>query len=138
MTTYFRHDGRDIIWFESDACRGLRRVDLTTKEISTLIPANEDEVIIGVYSNDDAYIYYSVFGAWGSRVYRMKSDGTEQTLLIQSDEVWVLHDVKSQGAHVCLCGEANNDCTVNVGDIVYLINYVFKGGPAPACDCVKK
>jgi len=26
----------------------------------------------------------------------------------------------------------NGDCQVNVGDAVYLINYVFKGGPAPA------
>jgi hypothetical protein len=33
----------------------------------------------------------------------------------------------------CLCkpGDANNDGQVNVGDAVYLINFVFKGGPAP-------
>jgi M6 family metalloprotease-like protein len=30
-----------------------------------------------------------------------------------------------------LCGDANGDGTVNVGDAVYLINYIFKGGPAP-------
>ncbi len=29
-------------------------------------------------------------------------------------------------------GDANNDSTVNVGDAVYMINYVFKGGPPPA------
>jgi hypothetical protein len=34
---------------------------------------------------------------------------------------------------VCECkpGDANNDGQVNVGDAVYLINFVFKGGPAP-------
>jgi len=29
------------------------------------------------------------------------------------------------------CGDANGDGEVNVGDAVFLINYVFKGGPAP-------
>jgi len=31
----------------------------------------------------------------------------------------------------CVCGDANGDGDVNVGDSVYLINYVFKGGPPP-------
>ncbi len=30
-------------------------------------------------------------------------------------------------------GDANNDTKVNVGDAVYMINYVFKAGPAPVC-----
>lgn len=30
-----------------------------------------------------------------------------------------------------ICGDANSDQTVNIGDAVYLINYIFKGGPAP-------
>ena len=37
---------------------------------------------------------------------------------------------KSEGVE-CVCGDANNDSAVNVGDAVYLINYVFKGGPPP-------
>jgi hypothetical protein len=45
----------------------------------------------------------------------------------------------------CIPGDANNDGELNVGDAVYLISYVFKGGPPPApypicsgdanCDC---
>jgi hypothetical protein len=45
----------------------------------------------------------------------------------------------------CTPGDANNDGQVNVGDAVYMINYVFKSGPAPTpyavcsgdanCDC---
>ncbi|MCP4569557.1 MAG: hypothetical protein GY841_18425 [FCB group bacterium] len=31
----------------------------------------------------------------------------------------------------CFIADANNDATLNVGDAVYLINYVFKSGPAP-------
>jgi hypothetical protein len=32
-----------------------------------------------------------------------------------------------------LPGDANNDGKVNVGDAVYIISYVFRGGPAPPC-----
>jgi 3',5'-cyclic AMP phosphodiesterase CpdA len=34
----------------------------------------------------------------------------------------------------CTPGDANNDGAVNVGDAVYVIAYVFKGGPPP-CTC---
>ena len=29
------------------------------------------------------------------------------------------------------CGDANGDGKVTVSDVVYLINYLFKGGPPP-------
>ncbi len=29
------------------------------------------------------------------------------------------------------CGDANGDWTINVGDAVFVINYIFKSGPAP-------
>ncbi len=31
----------------------------------------------------------------------------------------------------CTCGDCNGDYEVNVGDPVYLINYIFKSGPVP-------
>ncbi len=34
------------------------------------------------------------------------------------------------------CGDANGDGLVNVGDAVYLINYVFREGPAPEPVCI--
>ncbi|MFH1700394.1 MAG: FG-GAP-like repeat-containing protein [Candidatus Zixiibacteriota bacterium] len=30
-----------------------------------------------------------------------------------------------------MCGDANNDQRVNIGDPVYLVSYVFRGGPGP-------
>jgi len=37
----------------------------------------------------------------------------------------------SLSVSIMACGDANGDSAVNVGDAVFLINYVFKGGPAP-------
>jgi hypothetical protein len=34
-----------------------------------------------------------------------------------------------------ICGDGGRDGAVNVGDVVYLINYVFKSGPAPYPVC---
>jgi hypothetical protein len=33
------------------------------------------------------------------------------------------------------CGDVNCDCEVNLGDIVYLISYLYKGGPPPCSTC---
>ncbi|MCP4570453.1 MAG: hypothetical protein GY841_22955, partial [FCB group bacterium] len=34
------------------------------------------------------------------------------------------------------CGDANGDGAINIGDPVYIINYVFKSGPASDPLCV--
>jgi len=33
------------------------------------------------------------------------------------------------------CGNLNGDNTVSISDVVYLINFIFKSGPAPAALC---
>lgn len=49
---------------------------------------------------------------------------------IISSLILLLALVAFVGADV-LCGDANGDGLVDVGDVVYLINYIFKSGPAP-------
>jgi hypothetical protein len=46
---------------------------------------------------------------------------------------WNIDNVKivSYDCRGYFCGDANSDGQPNVGDAVFLINYVFKGGPAP-------
>lgn len=34
------------------------------------------------------------------------------------------------------CGDSNTDGTINVADVVYIINYIFKNGPVPEPVCV--
>ncbi len=35
-----------------------------------------------------------------------------------------------------ICGDANTDARLNIADAVFLINHVFKSGPAPKIACV--
>jgi hypothetical protein len=35
-----------------------------------------------------------------------------------------------------ICGDANSDWQVDVGDVVFIVSYVFKGGQAPSPACV--
>ena len=70
-------------------------------------------------------------------------------LMLQADSAAVQYDPtysSDSGSSMCdvnvtdtvsdvcgyFCGDANRDGGVNVGDAVYVINYIFKGGPAPA------
>ncbi len=48
---------------------------------------------------------------------------------------WNDDGVATGCTHNCthVCGDANYDAKVTVADVVYLINYLFKGGPAPMC-----
>ncbi len=46
--------------------------------------------------------------------------------------MYLASPVISEGSR---CGDANGDGDINVGDAVYLINYVFKGGPEPDTTC---
>jgi hypothetical protein len=48
---------------------------------------------------------------------------------VAAARVWAFEHIIPQD---CRPGDANNDGTVNVGDAVYLISYIFKGGPPPA------
>jgi hypothetical protein len=42
--------------------------------------------------------------------------------------------VREGTAPVFLCGDTNADQQIDVGDVIYLINYLFVGGSAPGCN----
>lgn len=65
---------------------------------------------------------------WGTFFWKVKAYDS-LGLYQWSNDVWVLR------CESCcdLPGDANNDGTVNVGDPVFIINYVFKGGDKPPC-----
>ncbi|MEE9442895.1 MAG: C10 family peptidase [candidate division Zixibacteria bacterium] len=58
-------------------------------------------------------------------MFRFGSDG------YVTEEGWYIDDISITGDPYFACGDANGDQSVNVGDAVYIISYVFKGGPEP-------
>jgi mono/diheme cytochrome c family protein len=53
---------------------------------------------------------------------------TASDLELSDDELVVIEVIESA---VYVCGDANGDGVADVGDAVYLINYIFQEGPAP-------
>jgi len=49
---------------------------------------------------------------------------------------WLLARLAGWNSQPPGCGNANGDGAVNLADAVYVINYVFKGGPAPDPLCI--
>ncbi|UCB53030.1 MAG: dockerin type I repeat-containing protein, partial [Candidatus Zixiibacteriota bacterium] len=45
----------------------------------------------------------------------------------------IVHRERAQGGLPAACGDVQGDFVVNVGDVVYLVTYLYKGGPAPYC-----
>jgi hypothetical protein len=41
----------------------------------------------------------------------------------------------ASGLQDYICGDANSDGSLNIGDAVFMINFIFKGGPAPDSGC---
>ena len=39
----------------------------------------------------------------------------------------------ARSACICYCGDANGDEKVDIGDVVYLVNYNLKSGSPPVC-----
>lgn len=44
---------------------------------------------------------------------------------------WNIDDLAVTGIPDYLCGDANNDGNINVGDAIYIINHIFRMGPPP-------
>ena len=40
---------------------------------------------------------------------------------------------REQGGLAAICGDCNGDFVVDVGDVVYLISWLYRGGPPPLC-----
>ncbi len=48
---------------------------------------------------------------------------------------WNVDDIQLTGFQSgIVCGDADGDGKIDIGDVVYLLNYVYKDGPAPQCE----
>ena len=48
---------------------------------------------------------------------------------------WMCHSIQI-GEQPITCGDATGDEVINVGDVVFLVSYLYKSGPAPVPECV--
>ncbi|MBU0893841.1 MAG: hypothetical protein KKF48_03395 [Nanoarchaeota archaeon] len=86
-----------------------------------------------VYSNVKGIETNYIYDHSNMRV--KKKTPTETTFyLYQGGNVIYEESIKISQTPTLLCGDANNDDAVNIFDTTYLISYLYKGGPAPACD----
>ena len=66
-------------------------------------------------------------------LFKVKGTVYDSTDMVLDDPQNLLVDFKEWQVRVgsYKCGDCNSDNSVNVGDVVFLINYLFKGGPEP-------
>jgi len=73
-----------------------------------------------------------------SSLYRSITTGAPANVVTK--EGWVHHEY-NPNPHTYIPGDANGDGLLDIGDVLYLINYLYKGGPAPdpleagECNC---
>jgi hypothetical protein len=47
---------------------------------------------------------------------------------------WNIDDIQVTGfGSVAICGDADGNGEINLGDAIYLLNYLYKSGDAPSC-----
>ncbi|MEE9443771.1 MAG: dockerin type I repeat-containing protein [candidate division Zixibacteria bacterium] len=85
--------------------------------IYTVVGPGDIDSVTGVY---DWYTAPSDLGMYEVMV-------TVQDIFGQSTDCGILINL----TEAVVCGDANGDGTTNVGDAVFIINHVFKGGPPP-------
>ncbi|SYZ73406.1 hypothetical protein TRIP_C21524 [Candidatus Zixiibacteriota bacterium] len=83
-------------------------------------------------STRDTLVFIKIF----STVYNSGLAGLQAS--IDKAKIWLVnHNIFYLDRMCCTCcwnpGDANNDHVVNILDVSYLINYLYKQGPEPAC-----
>jgi hypothetical protein len=81
-------------------------------------------------------------GGWVEKTYDLSEYGGDTvqirfSFLSDNDaaqfEGWYIDDIEViPNKPNFICGDCNGDSSVNVSDVVYLINYLFLGGPEPS------
>ncbi|MEZ5360564.1 MAG: dockerin type I domain-containing protein [Candidatus Zixiibacteriota bacterium] len=134
-------------------------VQLTTNK-------NSHDPFGGEMADGSFMVYYAKYESGSYKLYRRNSfdavtwepeevvvsnptNDTQPHFFCESDRLYLVwahavlypddHDVYFESFELpieYLCGDTNGDTAVNIGDAVYLITYIFKGGPGPDPECV--
>ena len=105
-------------------------------ELTPLIPNSH---ILGIdwFVNDEFESSDNPFNFMSAVAGSLEVKGTvyDSTHMVLDDPFSLLVDSKAWQVTVIpgsyICGDANEDTLVNLTDIVFMINYLFRGGPEP-------
>jgi len=113
-----------LTWYDNAHSSGL------TSPYSVSI-INGSQQIVATMSFDAAH-----GGVWQNRVLLVTLDpGTYTVVYMATGDFQGFDTLIDHVTFVYICGDANGDGKINVGDAVFLINYVFKNGPEPNPKC---
>jgi hypothetical protein len=109
----------------SEIQANLTEGDLTASAPAQIIASHWDINMIAVRDADGGRV------AWDATWYRFTDASSHPDLSItHCDNAQYVRNLAHWLAER-LCGDLNGDTVINSADVVYLINYLFKGGPAP-------
>jgi hypothetical protein len=95
-----------------------------------------DDTLKMTYSTTPSAISASLAdNGGGSATFNWTPIATERgdhTITFRVTDFFGLMDAKQMLVQVYACGDANDDGSVDISDVVYLISYIFSGGSAPA------
>jgi Tol biopolymer transport system component len=127
------------------------QINSTSKDATPCISPDESYIIFmsnrpGGYGGFDLYISYKKpDGTWttaknmGNKINSFSEEA--MPLLSPEGKYLFFNSVKSgdlgfnpywvDASFLCRSGDADNSGSIDISDVIYLINYLFKGGPAP-------
>ena len=128
------------------------QINSTSKDATPYIAPDESYIIFmsnrpGGYGYYDLYISYKKpDGTWttaknmGNKINSFSEEA--MPLLSPEGKYLFFNSVKSgdlgfnaywvDASFLCYSGDADNSGSIDISDVIYLINYLFRGGPAPA------
>ncbi len=119
----------DSLWNRMDLVNGYDTTG-TIEDLTDVIVAARDLVIDGS-AHDTFFVSFVVVGLSNSPVVGLESTVASAYYFLCK------HIAPACEACICgICGDANNTGTINISDAVFIINYVFLGGPAPVKLCL--
>lgn len=112
-TWYYIQSGFDYAFCEINSGEGWRQLGLLTGQSGGWVKKTYD---LSEYVGDTAQIRFTFYSDYDNDQY----------------EGWYIDDIEiTPHRPSFIMGDCNRDGVIDVGDVVYLINYLFKSGPVP-------
>jgi len=95
----------------------------------TVVYLHENTTAVPVYFKNDYPYYWNAGDLFGYLV--LAGHGIDSTAEGDTVKQHAFGNFVNSQPEMPLCGDVNGDGKVNVSDVIYLVNYLFKGGPLP-------